>query len=1343
MIKKIFSAKIMKDRKKKCFLLTGILVMLFAMLFVMLFAMPAQAIETVDNVRPPITAVFQEKVSLIRYFLINTATGREYPLELTQNESNKAFLFEPTQSLINGMYRFTLYAKDLVGNTKEYTYDFSVYVAPTRITLVRPNVLGVANATTFPVVVRTSMPSVCKYTGIAVDSFGDVRLKKFDITGNLSENIFELEHTINAYSVEPDFPRRIYVVCRDEIGRDNTENFLLYSDIKPPELTSVIFNPSPLVEYPPGGGLFSTLQVVSSEPVICKYTQNEEASYEEMNLFEGFEREEFNAYSSYNEQLINFRGDITKETLTFYVQCEDRAGFRSSKITRPITIDLTEGLKIGVNSPLRYSNKQEVFLNITTNKRAYCYYKSAERGIGDPTAYTEPGSRISSFENMTTNHQKYLGRRPPGTHTLSIRCDVPEGIGIEPMTAEASHTYTIDTTPPQQPRVNATTPVCTNTLAASFYSNDTESGIREYIWAAGAAGRVFANGTTTGNTMAVSQYSNGSIFQLSETETYVFSVQAVDAAGNTGAAGVSNPITYDAKGTSCDKNPPVVTLLRSETGELVTLECVDQESECTSIGSYYGTAYIQPCNTTQYFLEPVNIPLFRDTIICWSVKDTAGNINAGSEVVSYNKSLLSAETAKCDGGIDNDKDGYGERCPLGNDCDDTDPAASIGCLNGCIQDTDGDGYGAGCDAGNDCNGINAELTTICPNGCISDNDGDGYGLGCSLGTDCKGDDSTLTINCPNGCISDNDGDSYGLGCPAGFDCNGENSRINMECSNGCISDSDGDGYGIGCINGLDCSGMNPKAYTNCPNGCTVDEDGDSYGAGCTAGLDCNGMNPLMFTDCPNKCISDHDGDSYGWGCMNGADCNDTDPYTNLDCTETTECKYDHDGDGYGLGCIFGADCNDYNVLITTGCNESCTYDQDCNGMDDVWQQLYFNNTHCNETSICGPQADPDGDGYSNIEEYRRGTNPLQKNTVELPPEKPAETYDEDEDGMPDACEKMYGLNPSDPYDAGKDADKDGLTNTEECNYKQGACINWLNPKSADTDNDGYADKKEIDKRTDPCDPNSKPSGFMITLIMLAGLLSVLGSTGYLIYKKYYLPLTRPQTSQKIAAAPGRTGIPAGAMRQQIPVQMKAAGARQPAAMHQQRMHPRKSEGPATSRELFENELKKRAEEREKMLAVFGEKKEIQRTEEKTKREHTFRKPIEIHRIKETKADKPFRKEETEDHISKLAKLTGNSFEKLAGMTKEEANYFEKLAELAKKKQVSLEEDHVSKLASITKKVADNSEKKQELKEAFQKSAVDDLDEFLSSGKRVDTFIKEQTEEEKPNRKKIIEELKKL
>jgi hypothetical protein len=72
--------------------------------------------------------------------------------------------------------------------------------------------------------------------------------------------------------------------------------------------------------------------------------------------------------------------------------------------------------------------------------------------------------------------------------------------------------------------------------------------------------------------------------------------------------------------------------------------------------------------------------------------------------------------------------------------------------------------------------------------------------------------------------------------------------------------------------------------------------------------------------------------------------------------------------------------------------------------------------------------------------------------------------DTDCDGMPDAWEVAHGLSPTDPRDALRDDDLDGLVNSEE--YALGT-----NPSKADSDGDGYSDAWEIAHGFNPLDPN--------------------------------------------------------------------------------------------------------------------------------------------------------------------------------------------------------------------------------------------------------------------------------
>jgi len=69
--------------------------------------------------------------------------------------------------------------------------------------------------------------------------------------------------------------------------------------------------------------------------------------------------------------------------------------------------------------------------------------------------------------------------------------------------------------------------------------------------------------------------------------------------------------------------------------------------------------------------------------------------------------------------------------------------------------------------------------------------------------------------------------------------------------------------------------------------------------------------------------------------------------------------------------------------------------------------------------------------------------------------------DADTDGMPDAWERIFGLDPLDPSDAASDRDRDGLTALEEF-------LNQTHPRRRDTDGDGMPDAWEAAHRPFLC-----------------------------------------------------------------------------------------------------------------------------------------------------------------------------------------------------------------------------------------------------------------------------------
>ncbi len=194
----------------------------------------------------------------------------------------------------------------------------------------------------------------------------------------------------------------------------------------------------------------------------------------------------------------------------------------------------------------------------------------------------------------------------------------------------------------------------------------------------------------------------------------------------------------------------------------------------------------------------------------------------------------------------------------------------------------------------------------------------------------------------------------------------------------------------------------------------------------------NGFNPIVF---------DNDTDSDGV----------SDPFDNCPI-DSNPAQIDSDGDGNG---------------------DACDSDDDNDGMPDDWELLYSLNPFANDAAL-----DPDSDGMSNLYEYQHGFdptvvdndadgdgrsdpfdncpsvfNPGQENN-DGDSEGDVCDLDDDNDGMPDSWELIYGLNAL-LDDSSVDSDGDGMSNLYEYQY-------GFNPIVVDNDADG-------DGRSDPFD----------------------------------------------------------------------------------------------------------------------------------------------------------------------------------------------------------------------------------------------------------------------------------
>jgi hypothetical protein len=123
-------------------------------------------------------------------------------------------------------------------------------------------------------------------------------------------------------------------------------------------------------------------------------------------------------------------------------------------------------------------------------------------------------------------------------------------------------------------------------------------------------------------------------------------------------------------------------------------------------------------------------------------------------------------------------------------------------------------------------------------------------------------------------------------------------------------------------------------------------------------------------------------------------------------------------------------------------------DTDNDGLPDTWEVQYWGNLAQTASD------DPDGDGFTNLQEYVNVTNPIVSDLVPTP------DLDTDDDSLPDTWEIQYFGDLDET--ANGDVDNDGFTNAEEYANGTNPTVSDLVPTpDLDTDDDSLPDTWEI------------------------------------------------------------------------------------------------------------------------------------------------------------------------------------------------------------------------------------------------------------------------------------------
>lgn len=740
---------------------------------------------------------------------------------ITINES-ETIIAIPMVNLFNGLYDLVLNVEDLVGNPSTVHQKFIIEAPVTDINIVQPR-LGVSNGSTADLVIETKRfnadePTECKITTSPfIYDFQSEALVPFAVG---DEPTWAATHTLKNFFTNAYFSDSavFYILCNDTaLHRVNRERFEIYIDRVPPGISSFEFNPAKVVEYPPFENKMRViLNVTANEPVICKYSFNESKDYELMTNIPGFNPNVFGAYTKNNNTLKYYLPDASPASHDFYVQCEDRAGWKTPAVKGTLQVDLSAGLEMTVVEPKPYTTNKSITLKITTIKRASCV-------IGNTTA----DYKMMNTDVAAKTHTYYLGQFSDGSYTYNMKCTGQGSGGLFIQEQQLSYTFVVDNTKPSAPNMTGSKTTCFQTKfeftpPITISATDAESNINYYLYKMDAGTKPIVNWTKTkGDISTISRDYKGDDLNLTKAASYKISAKAVNGAGLEGPES-SITVTYNPDDISCyEKNPPVIVLAKNETEgkTLVEIACSD-ESGCDNQSYYYGLCDSEDCDATTKIDYPFILTVYDAKYMTYNVSDIHGYSAKGTEKIEVKNANTCANSMKDGEEADIDCGGKCEGCDEGKICIVNTDCKSNTCLNGtCVQPKCDDKvmngpYG------------NAETDVDCGGYC---------GETCAINKTCNNNGDCISAFCnpdEKKCRVASCSDSFKNGNETGADCGGD-------CGNDC-NDKNG--------NGIDDAWEEKYCNGNCdPNG---DLDGDGL----------NNLREYQLKTDPTK--KDTDGDGY-------------------------------------------------------------------------------------------------------------------------------------------------------------------------------------------------------------------------------------------------------------------------------------------------------------------------------------------------------------------------------------------------------------------------------------------------------------------------------------------------